>query len=177
MFWTNFHSHTHFCDGTEAPEVYLRKADNFNLAAYGFSSHAPTPYPGCKWAMKKEKLPKYLADINNLKGSTAVQVYTSLEIDYVPGIMGPNSDWVKASGLDYTLGSVHFVDFFENGDPWEIDGTHTAFKKGLEDIFKGDVRKAITRYYQLIRQMVREDCPDLIGHLDKIKMQNSRANF
>ena len=177
MTWTNFHSHTHYCDGTHTPEVYLREAERQGLLAYGFSSHAPVPWESCKWAMKKEDLPKYLEDINAMKGTSSVQVSTSLEIDYVPFQMGASAEWVRNAGLDYSLGSVHFVDFFENGDPWEIDGPHAVFAKGLEDIFEGDIKKAIARYYELVRHMVEHDCPQIIGHLDKIKMQNSAGRY
>ncbi len=177
MGWTNFHSHTHFCDGTHPVEAYLEEAESKGLIAYGYSSHAPTPYPSCKWAMKKERLADYVSSVNALKGTSEVEVYVSLEIDYVPDQMGPSSEWIRNAGLDYTLGSVHFVDFHESGEPWEIDGPLSEFEKGLDGIFNGDAEAAVSRYYELTRHMVGHDCPQIIGHLDKIKMQNSRKPF
>jgi len=57
------------------------------------------------------------------------------------------------------------------------DGPLDGFKKGLHDIFGGDIKKAVSRYFELTRMMLDEDCPDIVGHLDKIKMQNSREHF
>ena len=91
--------------------------------------------------------------------------------------MGPSSPWIKEAQLDYSLASVHFVDFHKNGDPWETDGLLGEFEKGLHGIFNGDARKAVERYNEITRHMVEHDCPQIIGHLDKIKMQNSRKPF
>ncbi|MCB9234102.1 MAG: histidinol-phosphatase [Bacteroidia bacterium] len=177
MAWTNYHSHTHFCDGTNEPEDYIIQALEDGVAAYGFSTHAPIPFH-CKWAMKKENAARYFARVRELKKKWAdkIEIYASLEIDYVPGRMGPDHADIHGWELDYTLGSVHFVDDFPDGTPWEIDGTHDIFLKGLEKIFGGDARKAISRYYELTRWMVMLENPDIVGHLDKIKMQN-KNNF
>ncbi|MFT6810974.1 MAG: histidinol-phosphatase (PHP family) [Saprospiraceae bacterium] len=177
MAWSNFHSHTHYCDGSNLVIDYLRASEKAGLYAYGFSSHAPTPYASCEWAMKREQLDAYCAEVNALKGSSPVDVYLSLEIDYVPNEMGPSSDWIKKAQLDYTIASVHFVDFHSNGAPWEIDGPLSEFEKGLKDIFHGNIQKAVTRYFEITRHMIENDCPQIIGHIDKIKMQNTRKPF
>jgi histidinol-phosphatase (PHP family) len=177
MAWTNFHSHTKYCDGTNPAVDYLLEAEKNGLMAYGYSSHAPTPYPSCKWAMKLEDLNQYCSDVNTLKNSSDVEVYLSLEIDYVPNEMGPSSKWVSDANLDYTLGSIHFVDFHQEHEPWEIDGPLSEFEKGLNGIFGGNIKSAVKRYYEITRHMVENDCPQIIGHLDKIKMQNTRKRF
>jgi histidinol-phosphatase (PHP family) len=169
MPWTNFHSHTYFCDGKDTPGNWILAAENVGMVAYGISSHAPVPYE-VKWCMKRDQLPAYIGEVNALKGQSPVQVYLGLEVDFVPGVTGPNHPDFAA--LDYTIGSVHLVDFFPDGMPWEIDGPHTLFLKGLEEIFQNDVRAAVCRYFELTRMMVRDDCPDIVGHMDKIKMQN-----
>jgi len=173
MSWTNYHSHCNYCDGSDEAKVYAEAAAAQGMLAYGFSSHIPMPF-FCAWSMKMEKLAAYNAEIENLKKeySGRLQVYRSLEIDYIPGVIGPESTFIKEAKLDYTVGSVHFIDRFQNGDHWEIDGSSKIFADGLQEIFGGDIRKAVTRYYELTRMMVREGCPDIIGHIDKIKMQN-----
>src|SRR5207253_402222 len=81
-----------------------------------------------------------------------------------------------ASRLDYTIGSVHFVDEFPNGSGWEIDGPYNEFLSGLEKIFHNDMKAAVTRYFELTRKMVKESAPNIVGHLDKIKIQNKEQS-
>lgn len=172
MTYTNYHSHCYFCDGKDAPEVYLQQAIQLGMSAYGFSSHAPLPY-NLPWPMKEVDSERYVAEIAQLKEKYARQIEVSrgLEVDFIPGVMGPS--WVKDRFLlDYTIGSVHFVDFLPDGQPWEIDGRHQVFLRGLKEIFANNIEAAIQRYYALIRQMVQDDPPDIVGHLDKIKIQS-----
>lgn len=179
MTWNNYHSHTNYCDGTDAPEIYVKAALAAGMKVYGFSSHAPIPFFECKWAMNIESLEEYTLEIARLKQKYAdrIELLLGLEVDYVPDRMGPTAHFLQTAGLDYTIGSVHFVDGFGSDKGWEIDGPLDIFKKGLHEIFGGDVRKAVTRYFELTRMMLDEDCPDIVGHLDKIKMQNSREVF
>ncbi|PSR55851.1 histidinol-phosphatase [Adhaeribacter arboris] len=178
MPWTNYHSHCAYCDGSDAPAVYVEEAVNQGFTAYGFSSHAPLPFP-TTWSMKMEKLPAYIAEVKALQSQyvSQIQIYAGLEVDFIPGLMGPKSKFIQAADLDYTVGSVHFVDTLPDGRHWEIDNKPAVFAEGWEQIFKKDTRAAVTRYFELTRQMVREQCPTLVGHLDKIKMQNTSTFY
>ena len=178
MLYSNYHSHTDYCDGTEKPERYIESAIENGLQSYGFSSHAPLPF-STNWAMDINCLKAYLYEINALKNkySHHIQIYTAMEVDYIPGISGPGNPLIRNAGLDYTIGSIHFVDNYADKKPWCIDNSHKEFIRGVEEIFDGDVKKAIKRYYELTRMMVRKDCPDIIGHLDKIKMHNHNECF
>jgi histidinol-phosphatase (PHP family) len=168
FMWANFHTHTNYCDGkTSVAELYDEAVRN-GMLSIGISSHAPLPFERA-WAMKASELDSYIGDINAVRAAGKCQLYAGLEIDYVPGKMSP-LDFHEH--LDYTIGSIHFVDSFDNGDGWEIDNTFAVFKDGLDRIFKGNVREAITRYFQLTREMIVTSPPDVIGHLDKIKIQN-----
>ena len=177
MRWTNYHSHCYYCDGSAQPAAYVTEAIRQGFRAYGFSSHAPVPF-ATTWSMKQENLAAYLAEINRLKEQhqAQIQLYTGLEVDFMPGVVGPRSA-ARQLPLDYTVGSVHFVEAFPDGQPWEIDGAAAIFRDGLNQIFHGDIRAAVTRYYELTRRMVTEQCPTIIGHLDKIKMQNTAADL
>lgn len=179
MTWNNYHSHTNFCDGTDAPEEYIKAAIQQGVRTYGFSSHSPIPFFECKWAMDIDALEEYTLEIDRLKRKYdgRIEVLLGLEVDYIPERMGPTADFLQTAGLDYTIGSVHFVDGLGNGKGWEIDGPLDVFRKGLHEIFGGDVQKAVTRYFELTRMMLDEDCPDIVGHLDKIKMQNVGGQF
>ena len=178
MNWTNYHSHTHYCDGKMPPEDYILEAMKQGVSIYGFSSHCPVPFEN-EWSVKESDLPAYLNEIDTLKikYSGQIELYKSLEIDFIPGLISVNSEIIKSARLDYTIGSVHFINQFPNGDWWEIDGSISRFKEGLTTIYKNDIQKAVSDYFLQIRQMVEEACPDIIGHIDKIKMHNGKEFF
>ncbi len=172
--WSNFHTHSDYCDGKGRLGDYVEQARALKMLSLGFSSHAPIPFP-CKWCMNYEDLADYTDSIALLQSDNPeIEIFKGLEIDFIPGVIWP--DQYKHQ-LNYTIGSIHFVENFHDGTPWEIDGQHTLFLKGLEDIFRGDVRAAITRYYELTREMIEKHCPTIIGHLDKIKIQNIGSKF
>ncbi len=168
--WSNLHTHSTYCDGKSSLSDIVTSARSQNLISLGFSSHAPLPFAS-PWCMKKENLKSYIEDIHQLKvNNSSIQIYSGLEVDYIPGKISPD-DFKGA--LDYTIGSVHFVDSFAEGNGWEIDGTHSSFQLGYEHIFKKDIQAVIARYFELTREMVLKSCPTIIGHLDKIKIQNT----
>ena len=177
-FWVNYHSHSHYCDGTDEPANYIEEAIKKRLPAYGFSSHAPVNFP-TDWCISDENFESYLSDVRKLKELHAdkIEVYLGLEIDFIPGISGRLKHIFKATPLDYFIGSVHFVDAFVDGTPWNIDTSFELFQKGLKSIFKNNFRKAATRFYEITRQMIAEDQPDIIGHIDKIKMFNNNGRY
>ena len=178
MPWTNYHSHTKYCDGTDAPAVYAQTAYELGMAAYGFSSHSPVPFES-SWAIQPANVPLYIADVNKLKEEykDKIEIYLSMEVDYIPDMTGVKHPEISSLGLDYTVGSVHFAGAFMDGRPWEIDGTLKVFEEGLEQIYGNDIRKAVTTYFDITRRMLREECPDIVGHIDKIKMHNKAKPF
>jgi histidinol-phosphatase (PHP family) len=152
----------------------VQQAQALNMTSLGISSHAPLPFD-CKWCMKKESLDAYLKDIDNARGEYAgIGIYKGLEVDFIPGVISP-ADFRHQ--LDYTIGSIHFVDQFPDGRRWEIDGLHTFFLEGLEAIFQNNIQAAVTRYLVLTRDMIQTTPPDVVGHLDKIKIQNAGDKF
>ncbi len=178
MTWTNYHSHCHYCDGKMPPDNHVKAAINQGVKIFGFSSHCPVPFANA-WSIPYENLYSYLQEIEELQSKYAgqIELYKSLEVDYIPSLISVNSEIIKNAHLDYTIGSVHFVGQFENGEWWEIDGTTQRFKEGLKTIYQDDIREAVKDYFSLIREMIRESCPDIVGHLDKIKMHNNKEYF
>lgn len=176
MSWTNFHSHSHFCDGKESPEAQVLQALAYGFPAFGFSSHGPLPFSN-SWSVKPDQLDAYLQEIRQLqaKYQGQIQLYLGMEIDYVPNLISPIDSTFDS--LDYCLGSIHFIDAFEDGTPWEIDGRHERFLEGLRDIYQGDIEAVVRRYFELTREMIQVACPDVIGHLDKMKIQNEGGDL
>jgi histidinol-phosphatase (PHP family) len=173
MTWTNYHNHCHYCDGKDSMEAHVQAAIDQGLDSFGMSCHAPLPFAS-SWSMKEAQLHSYYEEAQRLKAQYAeeIQLYVSLEADFVPEKAGIDLPPVRDYNFDFTLSSVHFVDAFADGRPWEIDGTQTLFLDGLQGIFNGDIHAAIGRYYALTRQMLTDTQPQILGHLDKIKIQN-----
>jgi histidinol-phosphatase (PHP family) len=143
------------------------------MHAIGFSSHAPLPF-STPWCMKEEMLPAYLEEIRALQETAQIEILAGLEVDFVPGKISPAA---YRDRLDYTIGSVHFVESFADSRGFEIDGSHSLFLEGCTKIFSGDPRALIKRYYELTRDMINFSAPDIVGHLDKIKIQNTDQKF
>lgn len=176
MSWTNFHSHSHYCDGKHEIRAHIESAISRGFVAWGCSSHMPVPFPS-HWNMPLNRFADYLGEVAALKAAYAdqIQIYCGLEMDFIPGIAGSFNTPFQENHLDYTIGSIHFVDAYEDGTPLEIDGPHIGFLKGLKKIFKGDAQAIVRRYFELTRQMIEEDKPDVLGHFDKIKMQSEEG--
>lgn len=172
--WTNYHCHTSYCDGKKSVAEVVAAARSLGMKAIGLSSHAPLPFDR-PWCMKAESIDSYLHDIHSLRQATRdLDVYAGLEVDFIPNKTGPH---LFKERLDYTVGSVHFVDSFVGGNGWEIDSTAQVFQDGLGEIFGGDIRRAIERYFELTREMVLTSTPNIVGHLDKIKMHNGNDRY
>lgn len=170
MILTNYHSHSHYCDGKGSPEEQVQGAIAQGLRAFGFSSHCPVPFEN-QWSMKAERLADYLAETRALKAKYEgqIELYTGLEVDFIPEMVGPS----HFPMLDYCVGSVHYVGLNQFGQPWEIDGSSVEFLECLDTLYNGDIRTVLQKYYGIIRQMVETDPPQIMGHLDKIKMHNA----
>lgn len=173
MGWSNYHGHCHYCDGKGSPDEYVQKAIETKMAVLGISCHAPVPFETA-WTMPEHRLSHYLDTMKDLKirHRENIELLTSLEVDYIPGIAGPLHPRILNSELDYVIGSVHYVEAFDNGEHWSIDNNNTEFEQGVKEIFKGDIRKAVTRYFNLQQEMCATQPPHILGHMDKIKMHN-----
>ena len=178
MSWINLHGHTIFCDGSEYPETYIQKAVENNMPVYGFSSHAPLPF-ATTWAIDDRELLTYRKEIKMLKSKFAaeIEVKASLEIDFIEHRMGPADKKFADLDLDYTIGSIHFISSLKRDAFLQIDSKNDIFKQGLVDFFNNDLRYAFRRYFELTRKMIIEHKPDIIGHLDKMKIQLDPAEI
>ena len=175
MNWTNYHMHSHYCDGEGELESYVIKAINRSMYAIGFSSHAPVPF-NSDWHMQLDHLDKYISEIEFLKKKyKEIKIYSGLEVDYIPGQISPNT--YAGRNLDLIIGSVHYVGQFKNQRNCCIDNTKEEFEMGLKLIFNNDIKKFVSRYYENVIEMISNDPPDIIGHLDLIKKLNSNNRY
>lgn len=174
----NYHSHSEYSDGHFLPVTYLANAISKDFQAYGFSDHAHIP--GWKESLMTDiDQEAFLTNVEKLKGEYGhrIQVYKGLEVDYIPDVLNVNHSTILDAKLDYTIGAVHYIDYFTDGKPWGFEHSFQEFKRGIEEIFEGDIQAAIGRYYELIREMVSDHCPDIVAHIDRIKKLNKDNYF
>jgi histidinol-phosphatase (PHP family) len=179
MLRFNYHTHTRYCDGKNDPEDYVREAIRLEMHSLGFSAHSPLPFD-TPFALKQEELDDYCRHILSLRSRFAdqIQIYLALELDYIPGISDDFNRFRDSYPLDYTIGSVHLVKPDDREGLWFIDGPLSlTYDSGLSALFDNDIRKAVTTYYYCVNQMIAIQKPDIIGHLDKIKMHNKGRFF
>jgi histidinol-phosphatase (PHP family) len=176
MYWSNYHTHTNFCDGKANPEDYILSAIKNNVSSVGFSGHAPLPFK-TEWNMRSDKVDEYVSQLYSLKEKykNQLEIYSGFEVDYISGLNILDS--IRKYSPDYFIGSVHILGFFDNNEVFEVDHNPQKFVDGLKEIYKDDIRKLVTFYYEQLMVMIETYKPDIIGHLDLIKKFNAGNRF
>ena len=128
--------------------------------------------------MQRESLPTYAIEIAAAREEAAddLEVYSGLEIDYVPGLIGPDRSVFPEATLDIVIGSVHFVDN-DDGEHLPIDGSVDEFADSLNRGMRGDIRAIVGGYYSAVRAMLASYQPDILGHIDVIRKNNGKNRF
>jgi histidinol-phosphatase (PHP family) len=180
MAWVNFHTHSNFDDGSVALEKYVEEAIKQNVAILGFSPHNPLPFP-VDWVLKRKDFKKYCKTVRKLaeKYEEQIRILLGLEMDFLSNLNSFYKEKLDLSTLDFHIGSVHFVNFFDKNKNkgWAIDESPEVFEQGLKEIYKGNVKKVVKDYFKLIRNMLKYENPDIVAHLDLIKMNNKEEKY
>ncbi len=130
--------------------------------------------------MAQVDIDRYCSEILLLreKYKEHIEIFLSLEIDYVPEM---SEDFVFLKNkyhLHYTLGAVHLVKNPNNNTGfWFIDGPVSNYDTGLIKIFNNDIHLAVETFFKQLNEMVITQKPDIIAHFDKIKMNNRQRYF
>jgi histidinol-phosphatase (PHP family) len=182
MYYSCLHTHTEFCDGTGDVESFCRTAHKKGLAAIGFSAHAPVSRKtGFKtdWHLKDEDLDQYIDTITAARQRWAgkLRVFLGLEIDYIKGLMGPADNDFQSLGLDYCIGSVHYVFPPAGGEPFTVDDGAEEFARNLGRAFSGDGEALMEVYWDTVAEMIALGGFDILGHLDLVTKNNTRGEY
>jgi histidinol-phosphatase (PHP family) len=179
MKYACLHTHTNLCDGKADVESFCQKAWEKGLCALGFSSHAPvvkkTGFAQTSWNMREELLDEYIETVNSAKRrwEGRLAVYLGLEVDFIPGLMGPADRDYGEMGLDYIIGSVHFV-LPPKGAPFTVDAPLEEVEQGIREGYCGDPLAMVEAYWDSLEAMIRSGGFDILGHVDVIKKNNSQ---
>lgn len=165
----NFHSHTQFCDGHATMEDFAAQVTKEGFTHYGFTPHSPVPiHSSCN--MAESDVAIYLKEferINDSFSGSSTKFYAGMEVDYLGAEWGPSQTYFHDLGLDYLIGSVHFIPN-QDGEPVDIDGRYENFRRKMAEKFRGDIRYVVNTFYDQSLEMLSRGGFDLIGHYDKV---------
>lgn len=156
-------------------EEILQAADIAGFTTWGFSPHAPVCIPSpCN--MEVSSVAPYLNEIERLRKSFPhIKILAGMEVDFINEENGPSSPQVKDYGLDYVIGSIHFIPN-QKGEYHDVDGSPERFRTYLHEHFAGDLEYVVSAYWQQVKRMIKAGGFDIIGHIDKIALNASSIN-
>ena len=126
--------------------------------------------------MELSRLGEYKAEIRRLGREwegRGLEVLLGMEIDWVPGLRSPRDALFRDAGLDYSIGSVHYVDLPGSGR-FAVDYAEDAVEARLA-AFEGDDPGAALygEYYRMLGQLIVDGGFEILGHFDLVKKNNA----
>ena len=124
--------------------------------------------------MPYDKMLLYLKDLEKAqeKFNGKIILLRGLEADYL-AVMKQIS-FFRDLDLDVIVGSVHYVHYFADGTPFNIDKSSDTFVRGLKEIYDNNVQKFAQDYYHHVIEMITKDRPDIVAHLTLLEKYNKR---
>lgn len=164
-FLSCVHTHTHFCDGKDAPEVMVQKALELGFVSLGFSGHSPVGWD--PWAMTEESLPRYMDEIRRLQQTYAdrLEILLGIEHDALAEPLAP--------GFDYSIESVHAI--VMEGEVCYIDWDLEKVQTTIQKHFGGDPYAYAKAYYAVCAEAYEKSSSQIAGHLDLLTKFNENA--
>lgn len=163
--YSNYHTHTTFCDGTNTPEEMVLAAIEAGCPSLGFSGHSYTAFD-LGYCMTPENLPEYRAEVLRLKEKyrDKIHILLGLELDYFSE--KPKEDF------DYIIGSVHYVK--KDGVYLSVDHSRENQIHCVEEHYDGDFYAFAEDYYALVADVKRKTGCDIVGHFDLVTKFNEK---
>ncbi|MBQ3053911.1 MAG: histidinol-phosphatase [Clostridia bacterium] len=156
MIKSNFHTHTHFCDGLNSPLEMAEKAYSLNFISLGFSGHAHGDVEF--YSMSKEDQKRYFAEISILKEKYKgkMEILCGLEMDLYSS--------KPEITPDYTIASVHYTK--KNGEYLSVDESAESQAAIIKNYYNESFENYAEDYFQTLVTAVEKIQPDIIGHID-----------
>jgi len=171
-----------FCEHAQGTlRQMLEAALQAGYRCFGMTEHAPRPESRFLYPSEIEKGMDVKRLRQDFEGYARESLRLQREFDSVNGmavLRGFEIEVLPASGyaetmlelrrrheFDYIVGSVHFVD-----ELW-IDGPQEEFEKAIREL--GGLEELALRYYHLVAEMVEALLPEVVGHLDLLRLNAS----
>lgn len=174
----NYHTHCEFCDGRATAAEMAAAAFAKGYKVLGFSSHSPLPFPS-EGNMELSRLGEYAAEIRRLAvewKDRGLEILLGLEIEWVEGVSSPRDKVFRELGLDFSIGSVHYVEL-PGADRFAVDFGQDDFAAHAASYAGADVGGAIYgEYYAMLGKLIEAGGFDILGHFDLVKKNNDAAS-
>jgi len=185
MVLEDWHTHNELCHhAIGSIEEYVKKAIELKLSTIGISDHFPfeflnnierIPYDG--YAITLSEIENYLLTTEELKQkySESITVRIGFEIDFLKNQEPTLNNYLTPikNRLDFILGSIHILNFFDGRGAWGFDDSR--FKEDYQFYGPDQVYKY---YYKAIQKMLntRDFDFDIVAHFDLPKKFNDIPN-
>lgn len=166
MIFSNYHTHTTYCDGNDAPETLVLKAIELGCPEIGFTGHSFTWFDP-SYCMLKEDVVNYRLELEELKEKykRQIKVLIGIEQDYYCD--------ESTEGFDYVIGSVHYV--LKDGNYIPVDETQEMFIDDVKKHYDGDYYAFAEDYYSTVAKVYEKTKCDIIAHFDLFTKFNNAA--
>ncbi len=168
MIFSNFHTHTYFCDGKDSPEELVDRALALGCPAIGFSGHGYTEYD-TSYCMSLENERKYKEEILRLKDryKGKIKILLGIEKDFYSARQYPE--------YDYIIGGVHYIE--KDGIYYDVDESPQKQLLTVENAFGGNIWAYIDAYYKNMGLLYEHTGCDIVAHFDLITKFNERSSI
>ena len=168
MRYSNFHTHTTFCDGKNTAEEMVRAAISAGCPALGFSGHSYLDFDD-SFCMSRENTRLYRVEIARLRALYAenIEILCGLEQD----VCSPPPD----AAYDYLIGAVHCL--FVDGEYFSVDYTAEEQQRAVREGFGGDWYAFAAAYYEEMATVYARTGCHLVAHFDLVTKFNENGRF
>lgn len=166
---SNYHTHTAFCDGKDAPEELVLEAIRLGCPEIGFSGHSYTSFDE-SYCMSREGTKEYKSCIRSLQKKYAGKIRILLGVEQDFYSEEPTDDY------DYVIGSVHYVK--RGSDYLPVDESPERQLDIVKRYYGGDFYGFAEDYYLNVAVLYQRTRCGIIGHFDLItKFNENQALF
>ena len=165
----NLHIHSTYADGKDQPEAMIQTAIERGFDSIGFSEHSYMEFSDYPHQMTVAKMADYIQEIRALQNKYAdqIEIFCGLEYEMY--------STVPTEGMDYLIGSVHYLD---------VRGQIVGFDRGLPETlayidkhFGGDGMAFSKQYFETVARLLEKGKFDIIGHFDLNTKNNQQGGF
>ncbi|MBR1455687.1 MAG: histidinol-phosphatase [Oscillospiraceae bacterium] len=167
MTFSNYHTHTSFCDGKDDPEALVLEAIRLGCPELGFSGHSHVPFDD--YTMSVEGTEAYIREIGRLQAKYAGQIRILLGIEQDSFSPMPTDPYA------YVIGSVHYV--LRDGEYLSIDETRERQMRAVEEHYGGDYYAFVEDYYTEVARVYEKTRCDIVGHFDLVTKFNEAGDL
>ncbi|WP_295748049.1 histidinol-phosphatase HisJ family protein [uncultured Oscillibacter sp.] len=158
------HTHSTMCDGTDSLSEMAWAAYEAGAVSFGASGHSHTPIPEDEGCVLPADMTVYREEVLRLREEFAGRM------DVLLGVELDSRADVTPEGLDYWIGSVHYVTG-PDGEPRAVDWNEERLVRCCLEKFGGDFLALAREYYGEVQRMAARR-PTILGHLDLIAKYN-----